>query len=37
VKRRSADLYAEICKENGLSGEMVAPYAPEVFPRMFPN
>ena len=36
-KRPSADLYAEICKENGISSEMVARYAPEIFAKMFPN
>jgi beta-glucosidase len=36
-KRPSADLYAEICKENGISSEMVARYAPEIFDKMFPN
>lgn len=36
-KRPSADLYAEICKENGISSEMVARYAPEVFDKLFPN
>ena len=36
-KRPSADLYAEICKENGISSEMVARYAPELFEKMFPN
>lgn len=36
-KRESADLYAEICKENGISSEMVARYTPELFPQMFPN
>jgi beta-glucosidase len=35
-KRRSADLYAEICRENGLSSEMVGKYAPEIFDVMFP-
>jgi beta-glucosidase len=35
-KRRSADLYAEICRENGLSSEMVAKYAPEIFDILFP-
>jgi beta-glucosidase len=35
-KRRSADLYAEICRENGLSSAMVAKYAPEIFDAMFP-
>jgi beta-glucosidase len=36
IKRPSADLYAEICKENGLSSEMVQKYCPEVFNTLFP-
>jgi len=36
VKRPSADLYEEICKENGLSSEMVQRYCPEVFEKLFP-
>jgi len=36
-KRPSADLYAEICQTNGISSEMVARFAPELFPSMFPN
>lgn len=36
-KRPSADLYAEICRENGISSEMVARYAPELFEKIFPN
>ena len=36
-KRPSADLYAEICRENGISSEMVARFAPEIFGQMFPN
>jgi len=35
-KRPSADLYAEICKENGLTTEMVKKYCPEAFEKMFP-
>jgi len=35
-KRPSADLYAEICRENGLSAEMVAKYAPEILEKLFP-
>jgi len=35
-KRPSADLYADICKENGLSSEMVSKYCPEVFDKLFP-
>ena len=36
IKRPSADLYAEICKENGLSSEMIQKYCPEVFEKLFP-
>ncbi len=36
IKRPSVDLYAEICKENGLSSEMVQKYCPEVFDQLFP-
>ncbi len=36
TKRPSADLYAEICRENGLSSEMVARYCPEVTEKLFP-
>jgi beta-glucosidase len=35
-KRPSANLYAEMCKENGLSAEMVEKYCPEVFEKLFP-
>ena len=37
IKRPSADLYAEICKENGLSSKMVNKYCPEVFEKLFPG
>ena len=36
IRRPSVDLYAEICKENGLSSEMVQKYCPEVFNTLFP-
>ena len=36
IKRPSVDFYAEICKENGLSSEMVEKYCPEVFEKLFP-
>jgi beta-glucosidase len=36
IKRPSADFYAEICKENGLTSEMVSKYCPEVFDKLFP-
>ncbi len=37
TKRPSADLYAAICKENGLSSEMVQKYCPEVYAKLFPG
>jgi beta-glucosidase len=37
IRRPSVDLYAEICKENGLSSEMVQKYCPEVFEKIFPG
>ena len=37
TKRPSADLYEAICKENGLSSEMVQKYCPEVFEKIFPS
>jgi beta-glucosidase len=36
-KRPSADLYAEICRENGLTSEMVARYAPQLIAELFPD
>ena len=36
TKRPSADLYAAICKENGISSEMVEKYCPEVMNKLFP-
>lgn len=36
-KRPSADLYAEICQENGLSDDMVRRFAPEALPKLFPD
>ena len=36
-KRPSADLYAEICRENGLSDEMVRQYAPAALATLFPE
>ncbi len=37
IRRKSVDLYADICHENGISTEMVAKYCPEVFEKMFPG
>jgi hypothetical protein len=31
------DLYAEICKENGITTAMVEKYAPEIFEKIFPG
>lgn len=36
-KRPSADFYAEICRENGLSSDMVARYAPQALDKLFPG
>ena len=36
-KRPSADLYAAICKENGLTSEMVQQYCPEIYGKLFPG
>ncbi len=36
-KRPSANLYAEICRENGFSDEMARRYAPEVLAEIFPD
>jgi beta-glucosidase len=36
IRRPSVDLYEAICKENGLSSEMVQKYCPEVFDKLFP-
>jgi beta-glucosidase len=36
IRRKSVDLYAEICKENGITSAMVQKYAPDAFEKMFP-
>jgi beta-glucosidase len=36
-KRPSADLYAEICKENGISDDMVRRFAPAAVKNLFPD
>jgi beta-glucosidase len=35
--RPSVDLYAEICRRNAISREMVEKYAPESLPVLFPG
>jgi beta-glucosidase len=37
TERPSARLYAEICRENGITSDMVRRFAPEVFPVLFPG
>jgi beta-glucosidase len=36
IRRPSVDLYAEICRLNGISSEMVERYAPAALPELFP-
>jgi beta-glucosidase len=36
IRRPSVDLYAEICRENGLSRAMVEQYCPEALEKIFP-
>ena len=36
IRRPSADMYAEICRINGISTEIVEKYAPEAMKRLFP-
>jgi beta-glucosidase len=37
IRRNSVDLYAEICKQNGLSSSMVEKFCPEVLGKIFPD
>jgi beta-glucosidase len=37
IHRPSVDLFAAICKQNGLSSETVATFAPQAFTRLFPG
>lgn len=37
IRRSSVDLYEAICKENGISTEMVRKYAPDALESMFPE
>ena len=37
TKRPSADLYADICRTDSLSAEMVEKYAPEIYAKIFPG
>jgi beta-glucosidase len=37
IRRRSVDLFAEICKINGLSSQMVSAFCPEAMQKIFPD
>jgi beta-glucosidase len=37
IRRPSVDLYEAICKENGISSELVERFAPEVLDKLFPE
>jgi beta-glucosidase len=36
TKRRSAEIYEAICKENGITSDLVNKHAPEIFSKIFP-
>ena len=36
IRRKSVDLYADICKENGITTEIVEKYTPELMSKIFP-
>lgn len=37
IRRKSVDVYASICKENGINSEMVGRFVPEILPAIFPG
>jgi beta-glucosidase len=37
IRRASVDMYAVICKENGISSQMVRKFAPEIYQTLFPG
>lgn len=37
TRRRSVDLYKAICKENGITSDMVEEFAPQIFSQLFPG
>lgn len=37
IRRPSVDIYAEICRTNGISSEMVRKYIPDLFTKLFPG
>lgn len=37
IKRKSVDLFGQICKENAISSDAVRKYAPQAFSKLFPE
>jgi beta-glucosidase len=37
LRRPSVDIYAEICRSNGISSQMIAKYVPELSAKLFPG
>jgi hypothetical protein len=37
IPRTSGELYAQICKHNSISQELVTEYDPELLPQLFPQ
>lgn len=37
TRRTSVDVYERICKENGISSELVQKYTPQIFSKLFPG
>jgi beta-glucosidase len=35
IRRKSVDLYEAICRENGITSDMVDRFAPEVMAKIF--
>ncbi len=36
IRRKSVDLYEDICRENGITTAMVEKFAPDILPKIFP-
>lgn len=37
IRRKSVDLYQAICRENGISAQMVEDFSPEIYPKIYPE
>jgi beta-glucosidase len=37
IRRPSVDMYAEICRQNAISSDIVRKYAPQAFDKLFPG